>query len=102
MNGDETSSPYNLLKNSFYKDTKFLAHDTTNSKLNSFTGFHEPVENPNLVEGSMNIDYVFASGFDISSWSMVTTLTQEGRAISDHRPIIVTAKNIYEGLVQNT
>ena len=85
FNCDEESSPYHAITNSFYTDSRSTAKNIVNGTLKSFTEFHKTEEIP---QGRYNIDFIFTSGFDTSSWELISDLTKQKRALSDHRAIV--------------
>ena len=97
FNATESDRSYRLIANSFFTDSKTLvsAANRINDQYQSFTGFHGPVKDA-LPMGSVNIDWLFVSGFEVSRWEQIMDTLPGGRALSDHRAISITAINKYE------
>ena len=96
LNCTSSSPPYEALASSFYMDSRGIAEESSviNGHLKSFTGFHSPTSV--VPPGSTQIDHVFVSGFDVLRWEQTSQLRPNGRALSDHRALLVHLVNQYE------
>ena len=97
FNSEPSSLVYKTFKNSYYEDTKDIAStsDVIHGDLLSFTGFHSPLSSNSIPKGMCHIDYIFVSGFICKKWEQIIKLRNNGRAFSDHRPLLVKVSNKY-------
>ena len=92
FNSGINGKPYNILCSSFYTDTRPLKYE-----IHTLPGFLRESKHFKLYNGS-TIDFVFVSGFDVSSIEYKVDYEHDFqlhrdfklRGMSDHRPLIVS------------